>query len=167
MFEKPPVLLASSSCSRGKAGGKSVWMQVKKINVLIEWGFGWLGFGEGIQGTHNTLKSDLVSHSLKDKTQDELYIQILAATRFSSKAWKANIMNFVHHFKLTPGSELAQCNSCSFPPPSLSFSHLEHCVKKKKKKEKSNKIDQTNYPKHTIPNCQRLLTHIPNSIVSY
>lgn len=71
---------------KSRGGGGSVWMQVKKIKVLIEWGFVWWGFGEGIQGTHNTSKSDLVSHSLKDKTQDELYIQILAATSFSSKA---------------------------------------------------------------------------------
>lgn len=62
---------------------------MKKIKALSEWGFGWLVgwfLREGVQGTHNTSKSDLVSHSLKDKIEDELHIQILAATSFSSKA---------------------------------------------------------------------------------
>ena len=61
-------------------------MQVKKIKALTEQELvGWF-LGEGVQGTHNTSKSDLVSHSLKDKIEDELHIQILAATSFSSKA---------------------------------------------------------------------------------
>lgn len=39
------MMLARSSCSKGKARGKSVWMEVKKKG-LTEGGFDWSGFGE-------------------------------------------------------------------------------------------------------------------------